>query len=103
MIDRFLEHSRFFYFYADGEEKVYLSSADLMARNLDRRTEIMCPILSPEIKEEVMTMMNLQWEDNLSTRILDNELNNYYRKTDSEEKIRSQIEFHKYLKSKTKN
>jgi polyphosphate kinase len=54
IIGRFLEHHRIYYFYANGQEKVYLSSADWMDRNLYRRVEIATPILDPSIKKRVI-------------------------------------------------
>ncbi|MBK9392863.1 MAG: polyphosphate kinase 1 [Uliginosibacterium sp.] len=54
IVGRFLEHSRIFYFYADGEEKVYLSSADWMDRNFFRRIEIAFPILDAKLKRRVI-------------------------------------------------
>lgn len=55
IVGRFLEHSRVFYFYADGEEKVYLSSADWMDRNFFRRVELGCPVNDPVLKKRVIT------------------------------------------------
>ena len=54
IIGRFLEHARVFYFYAQGEEQVYLSSADWMDRNFFRRVEIAFPVLDAELKKRVM-------------------------------------------------
>lgn len=54
IIGQFLEHSRAFYFYADGQEKVYLSSADWMDRNFFRRVEVAFPILEPKLKKRVI-------------------------------------------------
>src|SRR5690554_3936382 len=54
IIGRFLEHSRVFYFYNDGDEKVYLSSADWMDRNFFRRVEIAFPVLDPRLKKRVI-------------------------------------------------
>ncbi len=100
IIDRFLEHSRVYYFYNGGKEDVFIGSADLMERNLDRRTEVLCPIYDRSIKEEILKMMDLQWLDNVSTRILDNKLSNNYRKTNSQENTRSQLGFYNYLKER---
>jgi polyphosphate kinase len=55
IIGRFLEHHRIFYFYAGGEENVYLSSADWMERNFFRRIELAFPILDPKLKKRVIT------------------------------------------------
>jgi len=52
-VGRFLEHSRIFYFYANGEKKVFLSSGDWMPRNLDRRVEVMYPVLDTRLKEQI--------------------------------------------------
>jgi polyphosphate kinase len=54
IVGQFLEHSRVFYFYADGEEKVYLSSADWMDRNFFRRVEIAFPVADKNLKKRVM-------------------------------------------------
>jgi polyphosphate kinase len=54
IVGRFLEHARVFYFYAQGEESVYLSSADWMDRNFFRRVEIAFPVLDPELKKRVI-------------------------------------------------
>jgi len=54
VVGRFLEHSRIFYFYAEGEEKVYLASADWMERNFFRRIESCFPVLDPKLKRRVI-------------------------------------------------
>jgi len=54
LVGRFLEHARAFYFYADGEEKVYLSSADWMERNFFRRVELAFPVLDKRLKKQVI-------------------------------------------------
>ncbi|MBI9034360.1 MAG: polyphosphate kinase 1 [Bacteroidales bacterium] len=101
IIDRYLEHSRIFYFYAGGIEKILIGSSDLMERNMDRRIEVLCPIYDKDHKEELMTLLNMQWKDNVSSRILDNKLSNQYKTTDSPE-FRSQFEFYKYISNKHK-
>ena len=65
IIDRFLEHARIYYFYNDGDEKLYLSSSDWMPRNLDRRFEVMFPIEEPELKKRLYKEILLpQIDDN---------------------------------------
>jgi polyphosphate kinase len=98
MIDRFLEHSRIYYFHNGGKEKVYISSADFMSRNLDRRVEVAVPIYDKKIKNELIDFLNLQWKDNTAARILDNELNNFIKDSDKLPKVKSQLAFYEYLR-----
>ncbi len=100
MIDRYLEHSRLFYFYNGGEEKVYISSSDFMTRNLDRRVEVAVPIYDPEIKAELINFFNLQWQDNTAARILDNDLKNVIKNQEETPKIKSQLLFYDYLRDR---
>ncbi len=101
MIDRFLEHSRVFIFCNNNKPKVYLSSADLMSRNLDRRTEVACPVYDENIKQELIDMFNIQWQDNCAARILDNSLSNKMKTVKGKKMVRSQLEFYNYLKEKS--
>jgi polyphosphate kinase len=98
IIDRYLEHSRIFVFCNEGEHKIYISSADFMTRNLDRRIEVACPIYDPDLKEEILTQLNMQRKDNCSARNLDNDLNNIIKfPAEGEPEFRSQLEFYKWL------
>ena len=100
MIDRYLEHSRLFYFFNGGDEKVYISSSDFMTRNLDRRVEVAVPIYDQEIKEELIDFFNLQWQDNTSARILDNDLNNVIKNLGKQPQVKSQLAFYDYLRER---
>ncbi len=100
MIDRYLEHSRLYYFYNGGNEKLYISSADFMYRNLDRRVEVAVPIYDKEIKEELIGFFNLQWQDNTAARILDNDLNNRIKNEKTEPQVKSQLGFYDYLRER---
>jgi len=102
MIDRYLEHSRLYYFYNGGEEKVYISSSDFMSRNLDRRVEVAVPIYDPDIKKELIDFFDLQWRDNTAARILDNELNNTIKDYGKEPQLKSQALFYEYLGERNK-
>jgi polyphosphate kinase len=64
IIGRYLEHSRIFYFYNDGDERVYIGSADWMPRNLDRRVEAVTPIEDPELAKQLKDLLDLMLSDN---------------------------------------
>lgn len=70
IVGRFLEHSRIYSFDNDGDPEVYLSSADLMTRNLDRRVELFFPIRDHNLRQRVLTIFQTMWDDNVKTRIL---------------------------------
>jgi len=71
IVDRYLEHSRILVFGNAGHPEYYLSSADMMMRNLDRRVEIMCPIYDSRLQRELQDFLDIQWADNTKARILD--------------------------------
>jgi len=73
IIGRFLEHSRIFYFYNDGNEEVYMGSADMMPRNLDKRVEIVFPVLDEVLRNEVIEILKIQLEDNVKAHIMNGE------------------------------
>ncbi len=68
VVGRYLEHSRVYYFYHNGTEKMYISSADLMTRNLKKRVEIACPIENREIKKSVYDTLELILSDDVKGR-----------------------------------
>lgn len=96
IVDRFLEHTRFMIFCNGGDELVYIASADIMPRNLDRRIEVTCPVWDPAIKKEINDIFNIQWNDNVKARILDAELSNTMV-SNGEPPLRSQTEIHRYF------
>lgn len=101
IIDRFLEHSRIYISCNNNNPQVYISSADWMARNLDNRVEVACPIYNDELKQELLSFFNIQWSDNVASRVLDNKLsNNFKERAENEEVIRSQTFFHEFLKTR---
>ena len=100
IVDEYLEHARVWVFHNKGKQKVYLSSADWMLRNLEHRVEATCPVWHPELKQELIDILNIQLADNVKARRLDNELSNDYVRTDKK-KIRSQVETYKFLHKKT--
>lgn len=101
IVDEYLEHARVFIFHNNGDEKVFISSADWMVRNLDHRVEATCPILDENIKKVLKNILEIQLSDNVKARILDNDLVNRYVKERNKKKIRSQVEIYNYLHQKT--
>lgn len=98
IIDRFLEHIRMFQFHNDGDELFFIGSADWLVRNLDKRVEVTTPIYDKGIQEQMREFINLQLQDNVKARIIDEKGKNKYVKTKGK-KIRSQIEQYNYFKS----
>lgn len=80
IIGRFLEHSRVYYFYNDGRKDIFLSSADWMPRNLDRRVELLFPIEDKRIKDKIVDIFNITLDDTVKARISNQE--GKYRKID---------------------
>lgn len=100
IVDRFLEHSRIMIFCNNGDELFYISSADWMTRNLDRRIEIACPIYDKNIQQEIRDLMEIQQKDNTKARIIDVEQNNDYVVNNSKVSVRSQYKLYDYYKDK---
>lgn len=100
IVDEYLEHARVLIFHNGGKQKVYLSSADWMIRNLDHRVEAAVEITDKELKQELIDILNIQLADNIKARILDDELSNQYVSPAGNKKVRSQIEIYNYLYKK---
>ena len=91
IIDRFLEHSRIYYFYHGGDQLVFMSSADLMPRNLDKRVELLIPVLDSACKQRVIETVELCLKDNVKARrILQN--GSYDSFPTTSQPVRSQAE-----------
>ena len=80
IVGRFLEHSRIFYFHNEGKEEIYMGSADWMPRNLDKRVEILFPVLDEKLKKEVIHILDIQLKDTMKAHILNSD--NEYEKVD---------------------
>lgn len=98
IVDTFLEHARVLIFGYNETGNVYISSADIMPRNLDRRLEAAAPILNSKLRQEVEQFFATQWADNVKARDLGDMIGNSYIRGGSP-KIRAQHALHKYYQS----
>ncbi len=100
IVDKYLEHARVFIFGNNGDEKIYITSADWMSRNLDSRSEVAVPIYNTEVKKQIKDIINIQLSGNTKVRILDRLQQNIYKNPKvGEHKIRVQDEVYNYLKN----
>jgi polyphosphate kinase len=100
IVDMFLEHARVWYFYNDGAEDVYLTSADWMNRNLNRRIETAFPILAPEIKQAIIDILHIQLRDNVKACFLDDQLRHVFKRDLSDAPpLRAQEAICEYIRS----
>jgi polyphosphate kinase len=100
IVDMFLEHARIWYFFNDGKEDLFLTTADWMKRNLYRRIETAFPVLDKKIKKIILSILNIQLNDNVKACLIDENLNNIFLsslKSPDEEEIRAQEEIYKIL------
>lgn len=100
IVDRFLEHSRFMIFCNGGSEECYISSADLMTRNIDHRIEVTCPVFDKSLRKELRKIFDILWHDNVKARRIDAELSNKFVKP-GKKAIRAQVEVYNYLNTLT--
>ena len=101
IVDRYLEHGRIYLFHHGGKEKMYMGSADWMTRNLDRRIEVLTPILDPDVFQELYDILQIQLNDNVKARILDAaDSNTKVSPIAGEAEVRSQYAIYDYLKTK---
>ena len=101
IIDKYLEHARVWIFGDDGNDLMFLTSADMMTRNLDHRVEVGFPILDPNIKKEIREIIDIQLLDNTKAREINQFNNNKYVKSRSKTAHRAQTDTYSYLKYKS--
>ncbi|AXT20181.1 polyphosphate kinase 1 [Flavobacteriaceae bacterium AU392] len=99
IVDKFLEHTRLYIFGNDNDPKVFISSADWMTRNIDNRVEVSCPIFDNTIKQELIDVFEICWDDNVKSRILNTEIINKYKRNDLP-KVRAQFDTYNYYLNK---
>jgi polyphosphate kinase len=80
-----------------GSEKVFITSADLMPRNLDYRIEVTCPIFDKSIKTEIRRIFDIQWSDNVKARIFDEQQSNSFA-MEGKPIVHSQLEVYKFIR-----
>jgi polyphosphate kinase len=95
ILGRYLEHSRIFYFHRNGKEVIYLSSADWMTRNMEKRIEIVFPVYSAHIKERIKEVLFISLEDNQKARMLQSDGSYKYLHSRSKARLNSQEIFRK--------
>jgi polyphosphate kinase len=96
VVDRYLEHSRILYFHHGGDERLYISSADWMPRNLDRRVELLVPVESTSAKNELLSILKVHLHDTVKAWRL--RADGHYERveaTGSEDRLHSQAELHR--------
>ena len=99
IVDRFLEHPRVMVFKSGGENKIFISSADWMTRNMDHRIEVGCPIYDERLKNRIIDLLEIQFKDTLKARVIDKDQTNKYVRRGNRKKLRSQVETYDYLKA----
>jgi len=97
IVDRFLEHTRAFCFHNNGKPEYFISSADWMTRNLNRRVEVTAPIYDSKIQRQLRDHFEILWKDNTKARIFDSNQSNVHRMLPGP-KIRAQLDLHEYVK-----
>lgn len=97
IVDMFLEHSRIYKFANNGQEKIYLSSADMLSRNLNRRIEVAFPLYDEKHIAEVNAIIQIQLEDNTKMRIINSEGNNELDAPGINEPRRAQTEIYNWI------
>jgi len=99
IVDKYLEHARLTVFCNDGEELFFISSADWMTRNLDRRVEVAAPILDKKIRQTLKSFFQIQWADNIKARTLSASGDNEYVEREDNEICRSQVALYGYYEN----
>jgi polyphosphate kinase len=98
IVDKYLEHPRVYIFENGGDPHMYISSADLMTRNIDNRVEVACPIYDKELQKQLLDTFLISWNDNVKARKINGKTQNEFKKS-SGKPYRSQWEIHEYFKA----
>lgn len=103
VIDRFLEHARLFYFHRGGDPGVYISSADWMTRNLEKRVELMIPIEEPALKRRLVRILEAFFLDNTqASRLMPDGTSQRITRTKGQKAFRVQDHFYQAARKASK-
>lgn len=103
IVDRFLEHSRIFYFHNNGFEQVFLSSADWMHRNLDRRVEVIFPVEDEGLKERVKAWLDIILQDTVKARVLEADGKYHHVDKRGKKQLQSQLYLYEAIKAESES
>ncbi|MCX7727860.1 MAG: polyphosphate kinase 1 [Bacteroidia bacterium] len=104
IVDKYLEHARVFIFHNGGNEKIFISSADWMTRNLDQRSEVATPIYDETLKEIIKTLLKIQLSGNQKVRIIDRHQTNKYKPVEPGTPVfRAQDKTYEYIRELSYN
>ncbi|MDP6357585.1 MAG: polyphosphate kinase 1 [Planctomycetota bacterium] len=103
IIDRYLEHSRIYHFLNGGNDEVYLSSADWMPRNLDRRIELLFPLVDPNVKQKMLDNLEIYFEDNRNARVLQQDGSYQRCSPNGQPELRCQVYFYEEARRQRKS
>lgn len=98
IVDRYLEHARIFVFHNDGEEDVFMGSADWMRRNLKSRVEVTFPVYHPSLRKAIKDILQLQLDDNTKAVLLDHNIENSRVKTSRDKNVQAQPDTYQLVK-----
>ena len=97
VVDKYLEHSRVYIFNNLGDPKVFISSADFMTRNIEKRVEVACPIYQEDLKKQILDTLKISDSDNVKTRLINHKTQNKFV-NNSKKIVRSQLDTYSYFK-----
>ncbi len=102
IVGRYLEHARFFIFENDKNPSYFISSADWMERNFDKRIEVGCPIYDKTIQKELDFIFEQQWNDTVNARVICKDQKNTFIKSKGDKPFNAQLALYNYYEKKAK-
>ena len=102
VVDRYLEHSRLYIFENAGDPSMYISSADMMTRNIENRVEVACPIYAKDLQKQIFDAFEIGWNDNCKGRRINGKVQNVIN-TNGQKPLRSQEVLYQYTQTLVNN